>query len=79
MNLMKSFPYLCIGFLSSVYVIRKIYNNRPTFCRVENMTKLFKIKQNMEDSQAIKFCKEHIRSIYGGKSLELKRFNQNLY
>ncbi len=25
---MKSFPYLCIGFLSSVYVIRKIYNNR---------------------------------------------------
>ena len=57
----------------------KVYNNRPTFCRVGYMTNLFGITKEMKELQAIKFCKQQIRSIYGGKSIVLKRFNKNLY
>ncbi|KGG12440.1 MULTISPECIES: YkgJ family cysteine cluster protein [Prochlorococcus] len=55
-----------------------IYDERPSFCKVENFSKFFELNQYTTDYLAIKSCKENIRSIYGGKSTVLKRFQRNL-
>ena len=56
----------------------KIYTQRPDFCRVENLLKIFSADQSDYEIQAIKYCRQHIRSIYGGRSTVLKRFNREL-
>ncbi len=56
----------------------KIYSQRPDFCRVENLTTLFSYKKSDKDRIAISFCKQHIKSVYGGKSTILKRYNKKL-
>ncbi len=51
-----------------------IYNERPSFCNVRNLVKLFNISKDDFDKFAIKCCKQHIKHIYGGRSMEMKRF-----
>ena len=55
-----------------------IYENRPDFCRVKSMKTLFKVSNEKANEFAIKCCKSHIKSIYGGRSTVMKRFLQNL-
>ena len=56
----------------------KIYEDRPDFCNVKSLTKLYGIPSEYGNSFAIQCCKQHIRSLYGGKSKILKSFNRNL-
>ena len=56
-----------------------IYENRPDFCKVKSMSSLFKISDVDANDYAIKCCKSHIKSIYGGKSVVMKRFTRNIY
>ncbi len=58
--------------------ICKIYSQRPNFCRVENLLAIFKYENSNFENEAIKYCRQHIRSIYGGKSNVLKRFNRQI-
>ena len=51
-----------------------VYEQRPTFCNVKNLIKLFNLSSAEFDKFAIKCCKQHIKHIYGSRSLEMKRF-----
>ena len=51
-----------------------IYEQRPDFCNVKYLLEIFKPQESSLDSFAISSCKQHIRSIYGGRSNVLKRF-----
>lgn len=55
--------------------ICRIYEDRPDFCKVRNIAKAFKVNKAQFDSFAIECCREQIRSIYGGRSRVMKRFN----
>ena len=46
----------------------RIYEQRPSFCRVENLDSLF------SGSTAISCCKQQIRGEYGGRGKVMKRF-----
>ena len=54
----------------------KIYDQRPSFCRVEASTfeQMFGITKAELNEFAIDCCKEQISGVYGPKSDELKRF-----
>lgn len=56
----------------------KIHDDRPRFCRVEpEMFKaLYGIEENDMDKEACGFCQDQIRSVYGGRSKELKTFQR---
>ncbi|WP_320674642.1 YkgJ family cysteine cluster protein [Prochlorococcus sp. MIT 1341] len=56
----------------------RIYENRPDFCRVEKIQVIFKISNQEANEFAINCCRSQIRSIYGGKSSELRRFNRSI-
>lgn len=56
----------------------RIYENRPDFCRVSNLTQLFSVAEPEADAFAIACCRQQIRSVYGGRSLELRKFNRSL-
>ena len=58
--------------------ICKIYENRPEFCKFERLAKQFCLTEDIKDTFGIECCRQHIKSIYGGKSPILKRFNRNL-
>jgi len=58
--------------------ICKIYKQRPDFCKVKNITTIFGHTSIDTTNLAISFCKQNIRSIYGGRSVVLKRFNRNI-
>ena len=51
-----------------------IYNYRPSFCNVRNLIKLYNLTSIEFDQFAIKCCKQHIKHIYGSRSIEMKRF-----
>ncbi len=53
-----------------------IYEVRPDFCHVKALSKLFDVPKKEENLFAIKCCREQIRSVYGGRSPEMKRFNR---
>ncbi len=53
-----------------------IYEQRPSFCKVSNLTSLFRVEKNQFDAFAINCCKEQIISIYGPKSQQLKVFKE---
>ena len=56
-----------------------IYETRPDFCQVKNLTKIFDIKKTKLNTIAVQCCKQHIRSVYGGKSLVMKKYKRSLY
>ena len=55
-----------------------IYNQRPDFCNVKNLLSIFKLDNTPIDTVAIMSCRQHIRSIYGGRCQVLKRFEHTL-
>ncbi len=55
-----------------------IYDNRPDFCKVENLSSLLSKNSCETNSLAIEFCKQNIRSIYGGRSKTLKRYKRKI-
>ena len=55
-----------------------IYQERPSFCDVKNLSKIFPLAFYDPQDFAIKSCKQHIRYIYGGRSKEMKRFVKNI-
>ena len=52
-----------------------IYDVRPDFCRVSNLGRLFGVIGNV-DGFAIDCCRQQIRSEYGVRSTEMRRFNR---
>ena len=51
-----------------------IYETRPHFCRVNEFSTTFKEYLKSGDKFLIDCCKQHISSIYGYKSKEMKTF-----
>jgi len=56
----------------------RIYSTRPDFCDVRHLSKLFGVSVDQADAFAISCCKQQIRSIYGGRSKELRRFKRSM-
>ena len=56
--------------------ICKIYEDRPSFCRVEpsKMKEMFDVEEEDIDDFAAFCCREHITDNYGENSIELERF-----
>ncbi len=54
----------------------RIYDQRPDFCRVSELGRLFHVPDNALDGFAIACCNQHIRSTYGGRSGVMRRFNR---
>ena len=52
----------------------KIYESRPYFCRVNEFSKSFKGFLKKGDKFLIDCCTQHISSIYGRKSNQMKAF-----
>ncbi len=67
----------CINFDSSSRECR-IYENRPSFCRVETKTfeAMFGVEPEELNDFAIDCCREQIEGVYGDRSLEMLRFDQ---
>ena len=57
-----------------VYRKCTIYNNRPSFCDVKYNSHNFQVENENFDQFAISCCKQQIRSLYGGRSMEMKNF-----
>ena len=55
-----------------------IYQNRPHFCRVDKFSTTFKEYLKNGDNFLIDCCKEHIASIYGGKSEQMKNYKLSI-
>jgi len=51
-----------------------IYETRPNFCRVSEFSTSFKGYLKYGDKFLIDCCKQHISSIYGSQSKEMKTF-----
>ena len=51
-----------------------IYDSRPHFCRVNEFSTSFKGYLKNGDKFLIECCTQHISSIYGGKSKQMKAF-----
>ena len=51
-----------------------IYESRPHFCRVNEFSKTFKDYLKNGDKFLIDCCTQHISSIYGRKSKQMKAF-----
>ena len=52
----------------------RVYSDRPDFCRVENLMRLFGAEGEEADTLAIRCCTEQIRSEYGGRGRVMRRF-----
>ena len=55
-----------------------IYERRPSFCRVNNFSTSFKEYLKNGDKFLIDCCTQHISSIYGNKSKEMKTFKKTV-
>ena len=55
-----------------------IYESRPYFCRVGKFTTKFKGYRKDGDKFLIDCCIQHITSIYGNKSKQMKSFKLNI-
>ena len=51
-----------------------IYKKRPHFCRVNEFSTTFKEYRKNGDKFLIDCCKQHISSVFGNKSENMKRF-----
>ncbi len=58
--------------------ICRIYEKRPDFCRVSTLGSIFHVSNADLDSFAIHCCKQHIRSIYGGRSRVMSKFQKSI-
>ena len=56
----------------------RIYEDRPDFCNVSHLATLFDVTTDQADAFAIACCEQQIRSIYGGRSRELRRFKRSV-
>ncbi len=65
----------CIHFDSGSRRCR-IYDSRPAFCRVSSLCGLFGIEPEQMDPFAIDCCRQQIRSVHGGRSRELRKFER---
>ncbi len=65
----------CIHFDSGSRRCR-IYDARPDFCRVSSLCSLFDIEPEHADPFAIACCRQQIRSVHGGRSRELRKFER---
>ena len=54
----------------------RIYEDRPDFCRVSGLTDLFAVPAEEVNAFAIDCCRQQIRSVHGGRSLELRKFER---
>ena len=54
----------------------RIYSERPNFCRVDQLAQRFGVADEHQDSFAIACCRQQIRVEYGGRSLEMRRFER---
>ena len=54
----------------------RIYENRPSFCRVENLAGLFGVAPEDANDFAIACCRQQIRCEHGGRGMVMKRFEQ---
>ena len=54
----------------------RIYESRPDFCRVSSLCSLFGIAEEHADAFAIDCCRQQIRSVHGGRSRELRKFER---
>ena len=54
----------------------RIYDSRPHFCRVNEFSTSFKGYLKNGDKFLIDCCTEHISSIYGSKSKQMKTFKK---
>ena len=55
----------------------RIYDDRPDFCQVANLVKLFaphELGSAAGDAFAIACCRQQIRSEYGGRGKVMRRF-----
>ena len=58
-----------------VYRKCTIYNNRPSFCDAKKtFSHNFQVGNGNFDQFAISCCKQQIRYLYGGRSIEMKNF-----
>ena len=53
-----------------------IYEERPDFCRVSGLGRLFDVPDDQFDTFAIACCHQQIRSTYGGRSGVMRRFKR---
>ena len=51
-----------------------IYADRPSFCDVKQISRIFNVESENFDQFAISCCKQQIRYLYGGRSIEMKNF-----
>ena len=65
----------CIHFDSGSRRCR-IYDTRPDFCRVSSLCGLFGVEPDQVDVFAIACCRQQIRSVHGGRSRELRKFER---
>lgn len=54
----------------------RIYSDRPNFCRVNQLAQRFGVAAQDQDAFAIDCCRQQIRVEYGGRSLEMRRFER---
>jgi len=52
----------------------RVYADRPDFCRVENLMRLFGAEGEQADALAIRCCSQQIRSEWGGRGRVMRRF-----
>ncbi len=69
----------CINFDQTTRECR-IYPDRPRFCRVEAeiFSDMYGIEAEELSDFAIECCQQQIEGVYGDKSLEMIRFNQEI-
>ncbi|HJN35258.1 MAG: YkgJ family cysteine cluster protein [Prochlorococcus sp.] len=56
----------------------RIYDQRPDFCRVSELGTMFDVGPGQIDAFAICCCRQQIRSVFGGRSPELRKFERML-
>lgn len=69
----------CINFDQATRECR-IYSDRPRFCRVESEVfhEMYGIQPEKLNDFAIDCCRQQIEGVYGDRSLEIIRFNQEV-
>jgi Fe-S-cluster containining protein len=56
----------------------RIYESRPSFCRVDTIMGLLEAEGDAADGLAIAFCQQQIRSESGGRGKVMRRFQRAL-
>nr|YP_002049471.1 hypothetical protein PCC_0851 [Paulinella chromatophora]ACB43261.1 hypothetical protein PCC_0851 [Paulinella chromatophora] len=54
----------------------RIYNTRPSFCRVGRLIDLFAVMSKDNAAFTLACCRQQIRSLYGNRSQEMRQFER---